>query len=321
MESSLRTRIAALAEAEPALADDLAVRGALIEIVDRAEINAGELRLPADVARARLTAGVPLLDRLDLPVPASASALLERLTVAMLADPSFRPSAEAMLTALREHRLHAEQLVGEAVVGHEDHLSALAASAGLPDRLVGSVADLTARAVLSAVARRLRPALSLAAWYRGYCPICGGRPVFAERDQTGSPLPRTGEGLGVGATTVGKELGEEAIPGRLRCVRCATSWAHPLLRCLDCNAGRLNPLETPEDASLGGWTLAGCDACRAYVKVAPSPRSERLADLLVDDLESWRLDRAALEQGRERLARGGYRLDHGEPVGEELDDD
>ena len=90
MDSPLRARIAALAEAEPALADDLALRGALIEIVDHAEPGPFELRLPADLVRARLAAGVPLLDRLDLPIPPSTAALFERLTVAMLAAPDTR---------------------------------------------------------------------------------------------------------------------------------------------------------------------------------------------------------------------------------------
>ena len=337
VESSLRARIAALAEAEPTLADDLALRGALIEIVDRAEIESFELRLPADIARARLAAGVPLLDRLDLPVPPSTATLFEHLTVAMLADPAARQPAEEMLTALRSHRLHAEQLVGEAAVGHDDHLTALAESADAAQGLVVWVADLAARALLESIARRLRPALTLAPWDRGYCPVCGGRPIFGEeappsdrraartsatptslptaveRGSTrasfgwSSPLHRNGEGLGVGPS--------------LRCGRCASSWAHRLHACPDCQTGRLAELETEDVQDLGRWTLTGCDTCRAYLKIAPSRRSDRLADLLVDDLATWHLDRLAAEQGRERQSGTGYRLEHGEVGGEELDDD
>jgi FdhE protein len=297
VESSLRARIAALAEAEPGLADDLALRGALIEIVDHADLDAFELRLPADIARARLTSGVPLLDRLDLPVPPSTATLFERLTVGLLADPAARQPAEAMLTALRGHRLHAEQLVGEAVVGHDDHLTALAESADAAQGLVVWVADLAARALLESVARRLRPALSLAPWVRGYCPVCGGRPIFGEAAE-----------------------GREEGPA-LRCGRCAAAWAHRLQGCPDCQTGRLAVPETQDVPELGRWALAGCDTCRAYLKIAPSPRAGRLADLLVDDLATWHLDRRAAEQGRERQSGTGYRLEHGEPGGEELDDD
>jgi FdhE protein len=306
VESCLRSRIAALVEAEQALVDELTLRGALIEVLDRADLDVGELRLPADVVRARLGAGRPLLDRLDLPVPPAASALIERLTMAKLAGPTARQHAEAILAALREHRLHAEQLVGEALVGHDDHLAALAESARLPPVAVGSVADLAARSVLAAVARRLRPALALATWDRGYCPVCGGRPIFAEQIPSDPPS---------------SQAGERDAPTRLRCGRCATAWAHPLLRCIDCQPGWLVPLEGPDPAAVDGWTLLGCDACPDYLKVAGSARSERLADLLLDDLETRQLDRAARALGRERRTGSGCRLEHGEPAGEELDDD
>ena len=80
-------------------------------------------------------------------------------------------------------------------------------------------------------------------------------------------------------------------------------------------------LETQDVQDLGCWTLAGCDTCRAYLKIASSRRPGRLADLLVDDLATWHLDRLAAEQGRERQSGTGYRLEHGEAGGEELDDD
>jgi len=308
VEVRLRARIAALAEAEPALADDLALRGALIEIVDRAETGPFELRLPADLVRARLAAGVPLLDRLDLPIPPSTAALFERLTAAMLAAPDTREPAEALLVALRSHRLHAEQLVGEAIVGHDDHLAALAASAGIAEKLVILVADLASRAVLADVARRLRPALALGAWDRAYCPMCGGLPILAERslpvEIASSPSPAHGGG--------GRGIGDI-----LRCGRCATAWAHTLQQCPDCTTGAFGVVHTEE----GGWRLAACDACPAYLKISASPRAERLGELLADDLETWSLDRWALEHGLQRRGVPGYRLEHGEPPGEELDDD
>jgi formate dehydrogenase maturation protein FdhE len=294
VENSLRARIAALAQAEPALADDLAVRGALIEIVDHAEVGQIELRLPADLARARLAAGAPLLDRLDLPISSSTAALFERLAVAMLADPAARQPAETVLAASRSHRLHPEQVVGEAIVGHADHLATLAEAVSAPSELVASLADLAGRPLLAELAGRLRPAVALGSWDRGYCPVCGARPIFGERAEAGP---------------------------RLRCGRCTTSWVWSLLRCPDCPTGRLTVLDTLDSETIGRWDLAGCDGCPSYLKVAAAPRSDRLADLLMDDLATWRLDRMALERGLTRQTGPGCRLEHGEPGGEEPDDD
>ena len=293
-ESSLRARIAALAVAEPALADDLALRGATIEIVDHATVSLPEIRLPADLVRARLAAGTPLLDRLDLPIQAGVRGLFERLAVVMLADPAARQPAETILRALQTHQLHAEQLVGEAVVGHHDHLAALAEGVGAPSPLIETLADLAARPLLAELARRVRPALTLAAWERGYCPVCGARPLRAEN---------------AGASPV------------LRCGRCSTGWAWRLPACPECQNGRLAQFDTVGIAGAGRWSLMGCDTCRSYLKVAAPGRSDRLAELLVDDLVTWTLDRAALSAGLARPGGLGRQLEHGDGGGEELDDD
>jgi FdhE protein len=293
----LRARIAALAAAEPALADELALRGALIEIVDHAEVGPIELRLPADLIRARLAAGVPLLNGLDVPIPSGAAALFERLAVAMLVDPAARQPAEAILAAVRSHRLHVEQVVAEAVVGHADHHAALAEGVGVPAPLLASLADLASRPLLVEVARRLGPALALGGWAHGYCPVCGGRPVFAEQEEQSD-----------GAA-------------RLRCDRCATAWAWSLPDCPDCMTGRLAMLDTATALEAPHSRLFGCDACSGYLKVTDHARAERLADLMMADLESWRLDQLALGQGLSRVAEVAYRLEHGEPPGQDLDDD
>jgi formate dehydrogenase maturation protein FdhE len=301
VESSLRARVAALAEAEPALADDLAVRGTLIEIVDLTDGGSGAVRLPGDLVRARLATGVPLLDRIDLPSGPAASGLFDRLAVAMLADPAARQAAEATLLATRGHRLHAEQVVGEAAVGHEEHLAALAEAAGVPVPFLAALADLAARPFLVAVAARLAPARALGAWERGYCPVCGGRASFGEQRGTAQD----------GAETAAS----------LRCGRCTTTWAWSLPRCPDCQSGQLASLDALDAGAEGHWWLMGCNTCHSYLKVADRGRSDRLAMLLLDDLVTWRLDRAALTHGLARPSGLGHRLEHGDDAAEDLDDD
>jgi formate dehydrogenase maturation protein FdhE len=306
----IRARVAALAAAEPALADELAVRGALLELVDRAEVEPAELRLPADLVRARLAAGTPLLDGLDVPISAGAAHLFERLAVAMLADPATRQPAEALLEAIRGHRLHPEQLLGEALVGHGDHLEALADGAGVPAALVSMLADLASRPLLAEAARRLAPALGLGAWARGYCPACGARPIFAERDDDTSLAA---------ADRPAPETPADAV--RLRCGRCATAWVWSLPGCPDCPHGRLAMLDAPTGPALAHWRLLGCDACRAYLKLSGLPVDRGLVELLLTDLETWQLDRAALGLGLTRSSEPGRRLEHGEPSPGMLDDD
>lgn len=293
VESSLRARIEALA-AEPPLTEAVAARAALIRLLDCAELTAPPLLLPADRVRARLGTETPLLDGEAVQVPPAAVALLERLAVATLGDPAARSPAEAILSALQTHRLHAEQLIAEALAGHADHLAELAADVGVPSDLLGSLADLAGRPLLAAYAACLRPALALGTWAAGWCPVCGALPVFGER------------------------RGDTA---RLRCGRCTTAWAWTLPGCPACRSGCLAGLDSLAAPGVGFWELAGCERCRAYLKVAGAPRHERLAELLVDDLATWRLDRQALERGLWRPTGLARRLELADLEGEELDDD
>jgi FdhE protein len=298
----IRARVAALAQAAPALADELALRGALIEILDLAEVGPVELRLPGDLARARLAAGTPLLDGLALPAPPASAHLFERLAVAMLADPAGRQPAETLLNATRSHRLHAEQLIGEAIVSHADHLAALAEGAGVPAALVSMLADLASRPLLAALARRLGPALALSAWTRSYCPVCGARPIFAETD----PHDDWSD-----------------VPGevRLRCGRCVTAWVCTPTWCPDCSDGFVIVQATIDMPDAGEWRLLACNQCRSYLKITSSRRADRLADLLLADLETWQLDGLAVSRGLARTSEPGRRLEHGEPPAEDLADD
>ncbi|MCC7370830.1 MAG: formate dehydrogenase accessory protein FdhE [Chloroflexi bacterium] len=329
MESSLRARIAALTEqADPSLRDEIRLRGTLIQLLDRGEVVVPEPRLPAVLVRARLANGTPLLDGLNLPISPTTLSLFERLTVAMLADEAAQPAAEAILTAARTHRIHAEQVIGEAIVHHGDHLAALAQAAGLFEPLVSTLADLAARPLLAAVAERLRPALRLGPWRHGWCPICGARPLFAEADaahadaEAGAVHPDAEAGAvhpDAEADAVHPDTDDEHA--HLRCGRCAAAWACSLPVCPACSGGELSVIAAQEFDGAGAWSVLGCSACRAYLKVAAAPRPAALARLLADDLATWTLDRDALAAGFQRSAAPPRRLEHADLAGEDHDDD
>src|SRR3954466_5055356 len=87
---NLSDRIAALGQDEPALAEDLALRGALIAVLDGADAQSAAIVIPADRIRAKLQRGVPLLHGEALSVPSSCLRLFDRLSVVWLADPIMR---------------------------------------------------------------------------------------------------------------------------------------------------------------------------------------------------------------------------------------
>ncbi len=172
----------------------------------------------------------------------------------------------------------------EAAVNQDDaRVDALATAAGADPHAVRVVGQMAALPLLHACARSLARELA-PTWWEGYCPLCGAWPVLAE--YTGLERKR-----------------------QLRCGRCATGWAVPLLRCVFCD-------ET-EHENLGYLTPEGgeqtrrvevCNTCKGYVKGLTTVRPLAAGAILLDDLKTVPLDVAALERGYRRPERAGYAL-------------
>jgi len=279
---SLHERIATLSEAEPALAGDVNLRGVLIAVVDGADVQAPNLIVPAERIRAKLERGVPLLDGEAIPISSSLLPIFDRLAVAWLADPTLGRSVEALLTAARGGGLNVEQVLAEALAGHTDHLASLAESVDVPPVLLESLADLAVRPLLVRLADRLKLALALGRWMRGYCPICGDWPQ-----------------CGV----------DEATNVRLLCGRCLTSWAWRPPRCPFEPDGQMTVFASMTVVDSGHWSVARCDSSQHYLKFADASGPNTLADVLLADLETWQLDRAAVKRGLASPDGLGYRLE------------
>ncbi len=177
------------------------------------------------------------------------------------------------------------QALLEAALCHDDpRLDALATAAGAEPHVIRVVAQMAALPLLQACARRLASELE-ATWWEGYCPLCGAWPVVAE--YTGLERKR-----------------------RLRCGRCGTGWAIPLLRCVFCdetqheNLGYLTP-----EAGEQTRKIEVCDTCKGYVKGVTTVRTLAPWAVLLDDLTTVPLDVAALERGYRRPERPGYALE------------
>jgi FdhE protein len=162
-----------------------------------------------------------------------------------------------------------------------DALSAATTAEPKAVRVVGQIATLP---LLQACGRGLAADLP-ASWWEGYCPVCGAWPVVAEY--------------------VGLERKRQ-----LRCGRCGTGWAIPLLRCVFCdeiqhdNLGYLTP-EGGEQTR----KIEVCNTCQGYLKALTTVRAMPPWAILVDDLMSVHLDVAALERGYRRPERPGYALE------------
>ncbi len=175
-------------------------------------------------------------------------------------------------------------LLEAAVCQDDTRLDALAAAAGADAQAVRVVGQMAAVPLLQACARGLASQIP-ASWWEGYCPVCGAWPVVAE--YTGLERKR-----------------------QLRCGRCGTGWAIPLLRCVFCDEIEHDNLAylTPEE---GEQTrrIEVCQTCKGYLKGVTTVRPSAPWSILIDDLMTVHLDVAALERGYRRPERPGWALE------------
>jgi FdhE protein len=184
----------------------------------------------------------------------------------------------------RAASIDALALVEAAVCQDDARIDALTAGASVDPKAVRVVGQLAVLPLLQACGRGLAAELP-ATWWEGYCPVCGAWPVVAEY--------------------VGLERKRQ-----LRCGRCGTGWAIPLLRCVFCdeiqhdNLGYLTP-----EAGEQTRKVEVCNTCKGYLKAVTTVRAMPSWAILVDDLMSVHLDVAALERGYSRPERPGFALE------------
>jgi FdhE protein len=190
----------------------------------------------------------------------------------------------ASLRRYRPSAVEAVGLVAAAVRQDRTGIGALAAAGGVDPGALESVADVAALPLLQSCGRVLADHVPRF-WPHGYCPVCAGWPILAERRGLDRTL-------------------------RLRCGRCDGDWPVNWLCCIYCGEKeheRLGSL-VPED---GGETLKveTCASCRGYIKSVATLQKIPHFELLLQDLETVELDLVALDRGYCRPQESGFPLD------------
>jgi FdhE protein len=119
-------------------------------------------------------------------------------------------------------------------------------------------------------------------WQRGYCPVCGSWPSFAEL----------------------RGIERER---RLRCGCCGADWPLQPLRCAFCGEldhEKLGALQPEGEEQLR--RVETCESCRGYLKSAATYGALAIRTLVLLDLTTIPLDLVAQERGYARPARPGW---------------
>lgn len=227
---------------------------------------------PSYVA-TKLARGVPALRGEEVPLPLAPLGGLLREYCDHLARGGAGAAAEHIREALDEGRINEESWLAASLARNQRAIRSAGGHFNLSADLLWLVGELALGPFAYVLQRAIvgeADARALAAWDRGYCPVCGSWPALAE--------------VCGGAR-------------RLRCSFCAASWEPGSWRCVYCGEDGERFVTAAPDLERPGRRLELCGSCQGYLKAIDLPSPTPFPLLALDDLATMDLDRAASERG------------------------
>jgi FdhE protein len=280
------TRWDAISRSRPDLvpAVDLQRRllGQVIDLADElGRSRLPKLTLPAKYVATKIGRGVPVLAGEPIPLPDLKGALVTFCRI--LADGGAAEAASHIQIALEDGSIDARSLAAASLQRDQHAIRAGAIHRGLAPDLLWLVAELAVGPFAHALEHVVLPDAAthpvlgpaLAAWERGYCPLCGSWAALAE----------VVEGLKL-----------------LRCSFCASAWGLSDYACAHCGARGDGFLTTAPDEARKDRRLEVCSTCSGYLKTIDLPDLSPFPLVAITDLETMDLDLAAMQHGYSRPA-------------------
>lgn len=238
---------------------------------------APDVRLQLDAAEAAraVQAGEPLLLAGGMEVDLGEVEAELRDVAALLRDVAEGPARQAA-RAVASAPISFDELLAAALRGDGAGIEAGAFQLDVPADEIATILELAVQPALWAAAEQAAVLNDFLGWHRGYCPVCGAWPLYAEL---------------VGAQ---KER-------HLRCGRCGARWAWAVLLCPYCGNDdhrTLGFLENPDEREHRRVDV--CDRCKGYLKAIASFTPAASPQLAAEDAATVHLDLAARERGYAR---------------------
>jgi len=218
--------------------------------------------------------GFPLISReeflIDVP---SSTALFEAIcTASKHANEKMRINIQILEEAFSVNALRLEDLLKH----HEDntYLDLVLRDFAIDKAVLKFLIHMSIYPSLHAHAEMLKDQINLKQWLRGYCPICGSRPLMSEFNA---------EGL------------REYL-----CSFCGFEWPGERLKCPFCENSDHTKLHYFYAEGDEAYRVDICDACTQYIKTVDSRKLDYEPDLGLEDIVTIHLDILASEKGFKR---------------------
>lgn len=241
-------------------------------------IKVEPIDIKEDMVKLKTREGFPLVDKKDLKLDMeSGTALFERLcAVVQKRSDKIAGDIRKIKKALGEGELDLEALFEKVVAEDTEYLDATAGKLELNQGLLLFLAKNSINPLLEAYADQLKGYIDQKKWWKGYCPICGSKPVIA---------------------ALRKKEGERF----LLCSSCGFEWRFSRMKCPFCgrqDRGKHKYFFIEKESR--AYRVDVCEKCKKYIKTIDTREIFEDVVLAVEDIGTLHLDFIAQKEGYAR---------------------
>lgn len=235
--------------------------------------------IPMDegLIKTKTAEGFSLVDKSNLELDiASATALFEKLCAVLKQNDSVSEDVAKIEQVITGEKLNLEELFIKTAAQNGDYLAGLPDRLGLKGEIVSFLAENSLRPIFEAYADKLKGYVDQEKWWRGYCPICGSKPVMAK--------------------LVGREKKKFLV-----CSCCGYEWRYSRTKCPFCEKTDPKGLKFFLVEKEGkAYRVETCRKCRKYIKTVDTAELNEEVIPCVEDIGTLYLDVLAKKEGYSR---------------------
>jgi formate dehydrogenase accessory protein FdhE len=266
-------RLAEIERDAPELDDVVRTYGAILPLLNNADLHVEPVTMTNDQARKKLEAGLPLLHDTDIEIDLYAVTNLIATLINAAGGVSTTASGSSMKLALQEGRLDVFNIASLAIAGEKEKIMHLARTQTLDPELLWTLAKFSIKPAYFAVLNQVGHFIDDITWDKGICPVCGAMATLGE-------------------------LRDNNLTKYLRCGQCGAGWRTRRMQCHLCQNEDHRTLKVLYmDDKPGKERVEVCDRCKGYLKVVTtfSPIAPEL--IALEDLATLYLDFAVQKSG------------------------
>lgn len=243
----------------------------------KSKVSLDPLQIDKTLSEKNCREGLPLINKKEVPLDIKAAKnLFSNLMKRLKENEKISKDIEALKQAEDTNKLDLEEVFKRTASDDYSYLLSVSNELGLNGHLLIFLAENSLQPIFETYAEQLKPLIDQEKWWKGYCPICGSKPLIAE--------------------LIGTEKQRFLV-----CSCCSFEWRFLRAKCPFCDSegeGSFKYFFTENEGRV--YRVETCQKCKKYMKTIDADELGVKVYPSVEDLGTLYLDVLAKKEGYTR---------------------